>query len=77
MLAATWIVNLVSLYALAGVMVAALYVWRGVGQVDPAARGTGVGFRLLILPGCAALWPVVLMRWIRAEPVVRDGGDAG
>lgn len=72
MLVATWIVNLVSLYLLAGVIVAVLYVWRGVTLVDPAARATTWPFRLIIIPGCAALWPFVLMQWIRAEPPPRD-----
>lgn len=77
MLIATWIVNLILLYLLAGLIVASFYVWRGVGLVDPAARGTSPGFRLLIIPGCAALWPVVLMQWIRVEPLPpEDEGPA-
>ena len=74
MLIAAWIVNLASLHLLAGLIVAILYVWRGVGTVDPAARGASIGFRLLILPGCAALWPMVLMHWIRAEPTPPSEG---
>ena len=30
------------------------------------ADGATWGFRLLILPGAAALWPVLLSRWLRA-----------
>jgi len=29
------------------------------------AQGSGVGFRLLILPGVAAFWPMFLRRWTR------------
>jgi hypothetical protein len=54
-------------YAAAGVVFAAAFVIRGVQRVDPAAKGAPLGFRLLILPGCAALWPLLLGRWMRAR----------
>lgn len=44
---------------------AAVFVWHGVGCVDSEARGPGIGFRLLILPGVAAFWPLFLYRWKR------------
>jgi hypothetical protein len=34
--------------------------------VDPAARGTSVFFRLLILPATVAFWPFLAAKWIRA-----------
>jgi hypothetical protein len=49
------------------VVFAAAFVIRGVQRVDPAAKGAPLGFRLLILPGCAALWPLLLGRWMRAR----------
>ena len=54
-------------YAAAGVVFAAAFVTRGVQRVDPAAKGAPIGFRLLILPGCTALWPFLLGRWLRAR----------
>lgn len=56
----------VGLYSGMGVIVATAFVVRGVGRVDPAARSASWAFRLLILPGAAALWPLVLRRWIGA-----------
>lgn len=45
-----------------GVMLAApLHVV--LARLDPAARGAGLRFRLLITPGLVALWPVVVRRW--------------
>jgi len=40
--------------------------------LDSEAQGSGIGFRLLILPGVAAFWPMFLYRWRRgiAEPPV-------
>ncbi len=43
------------------------FVLKGVGKVDPDAREGSWGFRLLILPGCMALWPLLWMR-------LRNGG---
>jgi len=59
-------VQLAELYALLGVGFAFAFVWKGVARVDPAARDGTLGFRLLIVPASAALWPWLLVRWIRA-----------
>ncbi len=55
-----------------GLIFAVPFVWFGVQRVDSEAQGSGVGFRLLILPGVAALWPMFLFRWTRriVEPPV-------
>ena len=42
-------------YAATGLLFASIFVFRGVQQVDSEARGSGIGFRLLILPGVAGL----------------------
>lgn len=52
-------------YSLIGVLFAAAFVTIGVGKVDRAALGTPWSFRLLIFPGAAALWPVMLAKWAR------------
>lgn len=59
-------VDIVTLYALVGGLFGLFFVARGAQRSDPAARGAGWGFRLLILPGAAALWPVLAWRWLRA-----------
>lgn len=57
----------------AGVVFGAVFLARGIGRVDPAARGSPWGFRLLMLPGVAVLWPVVAVKWRRAA----RGGTGG
>ena len=52
-------------YTVTGFLFASIFVLRGVQRVDSEAQGSGVGFRLLILPGVAAFWPMFLRRWIR------------
>ncbi len=65
MAAAEWILNLLSGYAVIGVLFAIAFVATGISHLDPIAKGSGIGFRLIILPGVAALWPLLLARWIR------------
>jgi len=61
-------------YAVTGFLFASIFVFRGVQQVDSEAQGSGIGFRLLILPGVTAFWPVFLRRWIRGvqPPIERN-----
>lgn len=61
------LLNVALAYIAAGALFAVAFVLRGVRAVDPAARGTGVAFKLLILPGVAALWPLMAWRWIAAR----------
>jgi hypothetical protein len=64
MLAAELFVSALFVYLLAGVLFAVAFLARGAGRIDPAAQGTGLGFRLIIGPGVVALWPLLLLRWM-------------
>ena len=61
---AEWLANLLAGYAMVGAVFAVAFVTVGIGAVDPVAKSSGAGFRLIISPGVAALWPLLLMRWI-------------
>lgn len=52
-------------YVLAGLLFAVPFVIRGVDRIDPVARGSTWGFRLIVLPGVVALWPLLAVRWMR------------
>lgn len=60
----TMILGGVALYVGIGFAFALVFLTLGIGRIDPAARGSGIGFRLAILPGVVALWPAMLVRWI-------------
>ena len=60
---AEWTVLALAVYGLAGLIFALAFQLRGLSRIDAAARGAGLGFRLLILPGMVALWPLLLSRW--------------
>jgi hypothetical protein len=65
MAAAVWFVEALAAYGLTGVVFAALFVMFGIHRVDPVAEGAPFSFRLIVVPGVAALWPLLLVRWIR------------
>lgn len=54
-------------YAAIGLLFAGVFLTVGISKVDPVSKGSGIGFRLIILPGVAALWPVLLTRWFRGR----------
>ncbi|KAA0231388.1 hypothetical protein EDS67_02240 [candidate division KSB1 bacterium] len=64
-LVASWIVRITGIYLALGILFAVLFVWRGAGKIDPSAKQATAGFRLMIFPGAAALWPLLLWRWLR------------
>ena len=67
MSAAEWFVRGFTLYALAGAAFAVLFLLFGLERIDPVAKGSSPGFRLLIFPGTAALWPLLLIRWSKSR----------
>ena len=58
-------VTALTIYALVGLVFAVAFVVRGAGRVDPAASESPLGFKLLVLPGVAAVWPLLALRWSR------------
>jgi hypothetical protein len=55
----------IEIYLALGSVFSLAFVVFGAGRIDPAARGAGWGFRLLVSPGVAALWPLLAWRWAR------------
>jgi len=58
-----FLLNALALYAVIGAIVAVAFATFGVTWVQPAP--VSLGARILLLPGATALWPYVLVRWIR------------
>lgn len=65
---AGWLVTLLGVYAALGLVFAVAFVMRGAARIDPQAAGGSWGFRLAILPGVVALWPILARRWARGGP---------
>lgn len=66
------IVYTLAIYAGLGLAFAGPFVWFGIQRLDSEAQGSGVGFRLLILPGVTVFWPMFVYRWAReiVEPPI-------
>lgn len=60
-----FILGLLWAYTALGCLLGLAFILIGLGQVDPAVRGPMPLFRLLMFPGAALLWPLVLRRWWR------------
>jgi hypothetical protein len=54
-------------YVALGLLFAVPFAFRFVNRLDPDARDGSLGFRLLIIPGAAALWPLLLRRVLRRD----------
>ena len=56
-----------ALYAAVGVVIAAAFLAFGVTRVLPDPTPVTLGARIVLFPGAAALWPYVLIRWLRSS----------
>jgi len=51
---------------LVGLVTAVSFVSFGVTRVLPRPATVTIGARILFLPGATALWPYVLVRWLKS-----------
>ncbi len=56
-------------YLGAGLLIGLAFLFAGAARVDAAANGASLWFKLISLPGAAALWPVVLARWLSGRRI--------
>lgn len=54
-------------YLALGLVIGLACFFGGVGRIDPAAKTMPFRARLLILPGLAAFWPLILIRLISGK----------
>ena len=64
----TTLLAVLGIYVLMGLLFAVPFVFAGAKRIDPPAGDTGLGFKLLILPGSMVFWPLLLKRWIKRTP---------
>jgi hypothetical protein len=60
------ILALIGAYLALGIPVGIAFIARGVDRIDPAMGSSPKRVRLVILPGAVALWPILLVKWVRA-----------
>jgi hypothetical protein len=54
---------LLGAYLTCGLLFSIAFALVGVKRIDPHAAHGSWGFRVLIVPGTTALWPLLLQRW--------------
>jgi hypothetical protein len=59
------LLQLLGAYLAVGLVFSFVYSTVGIGKIDPASRGSSIGFRALLLPGASVLWPVLFVNWVR------------
>jgi hypothetical protein len=64
MIPAEIFVGLLETYLFIGAVFAVLFVPAGIKSIDPAAEGSTLGFRIIIVPGVILLWPLLFKRWM-------------
>ena len=72
-------VSAVRLYAIVGLAFAVVFVLLLVQRIDPAAKGSGIGFRMILIPSAAVLWPLLAWRVLakRQPPTERNAHRLG
>ena len=70
LMTANMLVLSAGIYLTIGFLFSIPFAFFGTGKIDSAARGATLGFKLLIIPGSMALWPLLAWRWIKgvSEP---------
>jgi hypothetical protein len=56
--------SLMAAYLAIGLVFAIPFAMAGVKRIDPHAAHGSWGFRVLVIPGAAAFWPLLLRRWL-------------
>ena len=62
-----WFLAAVALYAIIGVLFSLVFIVAGIVRVDPSVGQSAKLVRALFIPGIAGLWPLLLIRWVRAS----------
>ena len=57
----------VMMYLIIGFIFSVVFVARLINRVDESAQGASWTFRVMIIPGCIALWPVLLNNFQKAK----------
>ena len=60
------ILFIAALYLFTGFVFAIAFVLKGAHIIDEGAKGSSIGFRIMIFPGSVVFWPILLKKWRKA-----------
>jgi hypothetical protein len=75
MIAAIFLIVL-GLYLACGFLFAIPFALVGAKRIDAHSATGGWGFRLLIIPGTLAFWPLLMRRWIQGTHEAPEENNA-
>ena len=58
-------VGLLGIYLLTGLVFSIVLLVKGLSTLDPNTKTTGIGFKILMMPGIIAFWPILWRKWKR------------
>lgn len=61
------ILYIVMIYLFVGVIFAFFFYVKGMTKLDEGAKGSSIGFKLIVFPGIVVFWPFLLSKWIKAN----------
>ena len=61
-----------AIYLALGVFFVIPFLMKGLNKVDEGAQGSTIGFKIIIIPGVIAFWPVLLSKWMKGNRNHRD-----
>jgi hypothetical protein len=57
----------IAIYLLLGFAFVIPFIIKGVDKIDKSARGSSIGFRIIIIPGVIIFWIPLLKKWLKAS----------
>ena len=61
------LLSALGIYLAIGLVFAVAFVTKGAAAIDPSAKEGTWGFKVLIFPASAALWPLMAKRWFGGQ----------
>ena len=55
------------IYLCYGIVFSIAFLVKGISRIDETTHGSTWGFKIIIIPGAIALWPLLLQKWIKAK----------
>lgn len=72
MAAVDWVVGVLGGYAVVGMLFAVVFVTTWIHRFDSLSKSSGIGFRLIVFPGAAVLWPALLSSLLRQRNLKQE-----
>lgn len=68
-----WVLYCAFIYFIIGVLFSIPFVSRFIEVIDEGVKGSHWTFKMIILPGCVALWPLLLVKLLNTRKSKRHG----